>query len=321
MRTVLVPRWLGPALVGALLASGCSSGADDDAGPRVVVTTSILGDLVGELVGDAAEVEVVMGRGADPHRFSPSVRQGVAMREAEVLVVNGLGLEAGLEDTIEAAADDGVPVLAVAELAPDHLHADDHGSEDHAGHDHDGEDPHVLTDPARMAVAVERLGDALAATLPEGDRGAIRERVASYAASLRALDAELEEAFAPIPEARRALVTSHDVLGYFADRYGFRVVGSIRPALTTEAEPSARDVAELIAVVEDAEVPAVFVEAGSSDRLAEVLADAGRDVAVVELHLESLGPPGSPAATYLGLLRENGRRIAAALGAPATMAP
>lgn len=316
MRTVLVPCLLGAVVAGLLVAGGCAGGEDGAA--QVVVTTSILGDVVGEVLGDDVEVEVLMPRGTDPHRFSPSARQGVAVREAEVLVVNGLGLEAGLDDTIDAAADDGVTVVAVAELAPDHLHADeDHGD----GHDHEGEDPHVLTDPARVAVAVERLGAELAAALPDLDGAAIRERTARYAASLRAVDAELEQRFAPIAPERRVLLTAHDVLGYFADRYGFRVVGSIRPALTTEAEPSARDLADLITVLDDAAVPAVFVDAGSSDRLAEVLAEAGRQVEVVELHLESLGEPGSPAATYLGLLRENGDRIAAALGGPATMAP
>ena len=143
---------------------GCG---DDDTGAgggaAIVVTTSILGDIVQELVGDAVEVEVVMPPGVDPHQLAPSARQVAAMREAEVLVVNGLGLEAAHEDTIAAAAADGTEVVAVAELAPDHRTAEggvEHGDD---GHDHGDEDPHVFTDPARMAVAVARLAEALAA--------------------------------------------------------------------------------------------------------------------------------------------------------------
>ena len=298
------------------------------------MTTSILGDIVQELVGEDATVEVVMPSGVDPHQFSPSARQVAAMREADVLVVNGMGLESELEDTIDAAAADGAEVVAAAELAPRHRTADgdaehaeeepedggdedggdEHGGDEH-GHDHDHgeEDPHVFTDPDRMAVAVAALGEALADRVEGLDGPAFQERVDAYVAELRALDAEVEALLAPIAPERRVLVTNHEVLGYFADRYGFTVVGTIVPSLSTLAEPSARDLADLVDVIAARGVPAVFVEASSPARLADALAAEGAPVEVVELHTESLGEAGSGAETYLDLVRSNAQRIASAL--------
>ena len=319
MRTVLVristASVLAVAAVVGVAGCGDDGGGGGGAGAEVVVTTSVLGDVVGELVGEDVEVDVVMPPGADPHDFAPSARQAVAMRGAELLVVNGLGFEVGLQDTIDAAEGDGVAVVEVAELAPDHLVAS--GEHAHAGeHDHDGEDedPHVFTDPARMAVAVSALAEVLAEEVPALDTDAFRDRAAAYVAVLEALDAEVEALLAPIPPERRLLVTNHAVLGYFADRYGFEVLGTVIPSLSTLAEPSAGDLDDLAEVVRDAGVPAIFVERSSPARLAEALAAEGADVAVVALDAESLGEPGTDAGTYVGMVRSNARAIAAALG-------
>jgi zinc/manganese transport system substrate-binding protein len=324
MRTVLSHRLLAVFLGTILVAPGCG---DDDAASRsadVVVTTSILGDIVEELVGDAVEVEVVMPPGVDPHDFSPSPQKAAAMRAADLLVVNGLGFEGGLDDTVDAAAADGAVVVEVAELAPRHLTADgdaagsehegedEHDHEEEDGHAHEGEDPHVFTDPARMAVAVAALAEELDEHVTALDGAGLGRRAARYVAELEALDAEVEALLAPIPPERRVLVTNHDVLGYFADRYGFAVVGTVIPSLSTLAEPSAQDLAELVGTIRARGVPAVFAEASSPQRLAAALADEGLDVEVVELHTESLADVG-PAATYLGMVRDNARRIAAAL--------
>ena len=318
MRTVLVRILLAAALVGGVAACG-DDDADGSSSAAVVVTTSILGDVVGQLVGEDVEVEVVMPPGVDPHDFAPSARQAVALREAELLVVNGLGFEVALEDTIEAAEADGVRVVEVAELAPGHLvagggHADDepggHGEDEHG---HEGEDPHVFTDPARMAVAVGALAERLADAVPALDTERFRERAAAYVDQLEALDAEVEALLAPISAERRVLVTNHEVLGYFADRYGFEVLGSVIPSLSTLAEPSAGALRELADAIEEAGVPAIFTERSSPARLAEALAAEGTDVEVVPLDLESLGAAGSGADTYVGLVRTLARRVAGAL--------
>ena len=320
-----------------------SSGSAD--GPTVVATTPILGDVVGEIVGDDATVAVVMPPGADPHEFQPSAREAAEMREADLLVTNGGGLEAGLDSAIEGAEDDGVAVFtaldhvdplpgdADAEHAEDdHAeddgddHAEDDGDDhaedddaqddgdDHDGHDHGDVDPHFFTDPARMAVAAEALTEALVAESPELDTPDLRQRADAYVAELRALDAEVEETLAAVPDDRRVLVTTHDVLGYFADRYGFDLLGSVLPSVTTEGAPSAAEIDALAGAVGETGVPAIFADASAPTSLADTLADEVGDIEVVELHTESLGEAGSGADTYTGMIRTDAERIAAALG-------
>jgi zinc/manganese transport system substrate-binding protein len=310
------------ALAGALLAAACggSDGAagGDGGGPDVVVTTSILGDVVENLVGDAAEVEVIMPPNADPHDFQASARQAAALREADLVVVNGAGFEAGLEDAIDGAVDDGATVFAAVDhvdTLPAGKHADEggEGGDEHAD-DGEGVDPHFFTDPARMAAAAEALADALADNVPGLDDQAFRDRAGAYLDQLRALDAEVEATLAPVPAADRKLVTNHDVFAYFADRYGFTVVGTVIPAITTSAEPSAGELDELAATIEAEGVRAIFADTSSPEALAEALAaEVGGDVQVVELYSESLGEPGSEGGTYVDMIRTDATRIAGAL--------
>jgi len=297
MRTVLAG--VAMAVAAALLAAcGDDAGGSDGDGARIVVTTSILGDVVNNLVGDDATVEVLMPPGADPHDFAPSARQAAALRDADVVVANGLGFEEGLVDTIEAAASDGTTVITAADLV---------GLRE-------GDDPHLFTDPVRMAEAARGISEALAEHVAGLDTTAARGRAAAYLAELDALHAEVEQILTGIPAEQRVLVTNHDVFGYFAARYGFEVLGTIIPGGTTLAEPSAAELAELADEIAARGVPAIFAETSSPARLADALAAEGVDVEVVELYTESLGEPGSDGATYVDLVRTNARRIADALG-------
>lgn len=355
----------------ATTASDTTAAAAPTSDATVVVTTNILGDVVRTIVGDGAEVEVIMPPNADPHDFAPSAQQAAAMRSADALVVNGLGFEEGLVGTIDAAEADGVVVIAATDAieplelqgAHDHGHddegddhghddeeksdahadeGDDHGhddegdehadegdehadegdehadeGDDHAdeGDDHadEGDDPHLFTDPARMAEAVEHIAEELAEHVDGLDTPEFRDRVAGYVDDLEALDAEVEEILEAVPADRRVLVTNHDVFGYFADRYGFEVLGVIIPGGSTLAEPSARELAALAAEIEEEGVPAIFAEVSAPARLAEALAGEGQDVDVVELFTESLGEAGSGGETYLEMVRTNAERIADAL--------
>jgi len=288
------------------LLTGCAP-STAAARPLVVVTTNILGDVVGELVGDEAEVLVLMPPGADPHSFEISAQTAARLRDAELIVANGLGLEEGLAGHVETAEADGVPVF----LAGDHLEVLAYAEGDAAG----APDPHFWTDPARMVDVVTALGDELPAELSVADAvDRIAANTEAYLAELDELDREMSATFAAIPEARRALVTNHHVFGYLADRFGFRVIGAVIPSGTTLAAPSASDLRELVAAIDDAGVPAIFAESSQPDRLVQVLAkEADRDVDVVELVTESLTPPGGDAATYLDMMRVNTARIATGL--------
>ena len=285
-------------LLGATAAcgdgGGSSAGADDR--PHVVVTTSLLGDIVRQVLSEHADVEVIMPVGADPHEFSPSTRQAEAMQDADLLVVNGAGLEQSMADVIDGAGD----VFSFA----DHV----------ALRTLDGSaDPHLWNDPHAIAGALGAFGSA-AEALPGVDRAAVERQVAAYVQQLEALDGEIASTLAPIPTARRTLVTNHDSFGYFADRYDLRVIGAVIPSLTTSASASAADLEALAEVIRDQAVPAIFAETTQPTKLADALAaEVGGDVAVVELYTESLGEPGSGADTYIGMLRTDAQRIVEAL--------
>ena len=287
-------------MLAALLVPACGGGGSGgDSAVRVVVTTSILGDVVRSIVGNAGRVEVLMPNGSDPHEFQPSARQTAELRDADLVVTNGLGLEgSGLADSISSAKKDGVHVFELGpELDPIRPH----------GH----VDPHVWFDPARMARGAELLGARLADALDRPDLVAAGER---YAARLRETDRRVSVELAQLPADRRLLVTNHDVLEYFAARYGFKIVGTVIPGGTTLGASDAASLAALARTVRDAGVPAVFAETSAPQSLSRALAsEAGHDVAVVELFTEALGPRGSGAEHYPDLLLTDARRIAEAL--------
>jgi zinc/manganese transport system substrate-binding protein len=288
----------------ALAACGDDDGTASASGdrPHVVVTTNVLGDVVSELAGDEATVEVIMPPGAAPHEFQASAEQVAAMREADVLITNGAGFEEGLTETIEAAEQDGVPTFAAID-AVDTLELEGDG----------GTDPHFFTDPARMAAAAQGIADFLVDEVPALDNPAFARKAGATIDELHALDAEVERTLSVVPDNRRTLVTNHEVFGYFADRYGFDVVGAVIPAGTTQAEPSAEQLDELAHAIEEQHVPAIFVETSSPTRLADALSDEVGDVDVVELFSESLGDEGSGGETYAAMMRTNAGRIADAL--------
>ncbi|MGW8483076.1 metal ABC transporter solute-binding protein, Zn/Mn family [Microbacterium sp. NPDC055903] len=290
-------RAAAAVLVAGLAAgvlSGCTAAASDR--PVVYVTTNILGDVVTEIAGDGIEVVTLMAPGADPHSFELSAQQAAGLRSADLVVANGLGLEEGLLHHVEAAAAEGVDVFDAGEQVAVVEYADDAGP-----------DPHFWTDPQQMIRVVE----ALAPRLAELDAGA---DAAAYIAELEALDADMADAFAAVPEENRALVTNHHVFGYLAVRYDVRILGAAIPGGTTLAAPSAADLQELVDAIDAAGVRTIFAESSQPDRLVQVLADeAQRDIAVVELITESLTSQGEPGDTYLDMMRVNTERIASGL--------
>lgn len=312
----------------AVVLAGCASdgpGAattpdDTSAAPSVVVTTSILGDIAANvLVGADAPVEVLLPPGADPHGYSPSAADGVTLREADLVVAVGLGLEEALEDTLASAEADGVEVLRVGELvdpiAYDEVDdADEHDDADEGDHaDEGGPDPHVWLDPLRVAEIGQHIAMAYAELAP-GSAATVAAAADAYEAELVALDEELRAMVEPLPEGRRQLVTNHDALGYLAARYDLEVIATVLPGTSADVDVTAGGFTELVALLRETGVPAVFAETTASDRLARALADEVGDIEVVELYTGSLGEPGSPGGTVVGMLRTDIERIVAALG-------
>ena len=276
--------------------TGCGAAASDR--PTVYVTTNILGDVVTEIAGDRLDVVTLMAPGADPHSFELSAQQAAGMRAADLVVANGLGLEEGLTQHVDAAADEGVEVV----VAGDHVDVLEYA-------DGAGPDPHFWTDPAQMILVVDALAPELAELAGDG-ADEVRSAADVYRAELSDLDDDMATALAAIPTEHRALVTNHHVFGYLAHRYDVTLLGAAIPGGTTLAAPSAADLQELVDAIDQAGVRTIFAESSSPDRLVQVLAEeADRDVAVVELITESLAAPGEPGDTYLDMMRVNTTHI------------
>ena len=319
----------------ALIAAGCGNDDDDDGTgvPTVIATTSIWADVAANVACDGlAEVSTIIPPGGDPHAFQPSLSDRGNMEDAALIVANGLLLEEGLEDTIDAVEEAGTPVFRVADHVSviefgsamghddhDEEEGHDHDEDDHAeddghghAHAHGSEDPHVWFDPIRVADALPALSQALASQAGL-DAAALDECVSAYRSELIALDAEVEAILAPLHPEDRLLVTNHDALGYFADRYGFQVIGTVIPSGSTLAAASPVGLQELVELIEETGVAAIFSESTHSSDEAEALGqEAG--VQVLSLDTGSLGPADSSSGTYIGFIRTNAQKIAEGLG-------
>jgi zinc/manganese transport system substrate-binding protein len=276
----------------------------------VVVTTTMLGDVTKDIViCGGGTVEVLMPNGADPHDFSASSDQVASMINADLVVANGLGFEAGLIDSMANATSDGANVFEVAPL----LNPIEFGGASHSeeGDVHGSLDPHFYFDMNRMATAAELIGAEL--TTVTGD-AAYTTCAATTATQIRAAESDVRATLESVPADKRILVTDHDALGYLADVYGYEIAGTVIPAGTTLAEPSSADLAALVATIEAEGVTAIFANTSAPTSLAEaVAAESGSNITVTPLYVESLGEPGSPAATYIDMMRANAQLIAEGL--------
>jgi len=276
---------------GALLAAGCSAGgAPTQGGSRsVVVTYPILGAVVADLVGERAAVTVLMGNGVDPHDWSPSAKDIERVEKADLVVTNGLNLEEGLQKPLAEAEKRGVVVFR----ATDHVVVRQRTAGETGDKGEAGGDPHFWVDPLAMRDVVLALVPAL------GDVGIdVTDRAPALADRLVELDSTTRTTLAVVPQARRLLVTGHESMGYFADRYGFRLVGAVVPGLTSQGEVAAGQLADLRAAIEADGVTAIFTEIGTPSAVVEAI---GRETGavVVELPSHTLPADGSY-ATFIG---------------------
>ena len=319
---------------------------------QVVATTNFVADWARVVGGSRVEVFSLLPVGGDPHTFLPGARDVARVADADLVLTVGLGLEADwLEDLLHNASADESRIVALGEgvdpieftmvdMHDDHGDADEHGhdeddhddedehghaedehededehghseDDDHDGHDHGPLDPHFWFDPIRVKVAVNEIAAQLSDIDP--DNASVYFRNASeYGEELDELHAWTLEQVSVVEPGRRLLVTSHDSLSYFAVVYGFEVVGLVIPSLATHVEPSAEHIADVVEEVREHDIPAVFGETTVSEKLAQTIAsETGAEL--VRLYSGSLGPEGSGADTYLGMVRTNVERIVEAL--------
>jgi ABC-type Zn uptake system ZnuABC Zn-binding protein ZnuA len=306
-------RAIPTLLLAASLAQSTAAQTPASGDPlSVVASFSILGDLVEHVGGDAVEVTTLIGPSVDAHTYDPAPADLVALTEADVVFENGLGFEPWLDGFFASAQPAGARVVVSEGIIPREA-GGDHAEHEEESEEHGVYDPHVWHDVANAFVMTENIRDALVAADP-ANAALYEANAAAYVAELKALDAAIREQVATLPEERHKLVTSHDTFGYFADAYGFAVVGTVLGSLSTEvADPAARDVAALIAEIEAAGVPAIFAEnVAKPDLMASIAAEAGVELAPA-LYTDALGPEGSPGETYTGMMQSNVATIVAAL--------
>ena len=302
------------ALVAALLVAGCGSSASGGGEIEVVATTTQIADWVREVGGGAVTVEQVLEPNTDPHEYEPRPSDVVAAAGASLVFANGDDLDAWVEEIV---ADGGseAPIVDLGAVVPERLpgegeHAEEeHGGVEGSGHAHDSEvDPHWWHDPRNAEAAVGEIERRLAAADPT-HRALFRRNADAYVQRLRRLDAGIAACVETVPAGRRKLVTDHDAFGYLAHRYGIDVVGTVIPSQTTQAQPSAKDVSELIDVIEREGVSAVFPESSVSAKVADAISRQTGASSAYELYGDALGPPGSDGETYLKMEEANADAI------------
>ncbi len=273
---------------------------------RVAATTTLVGDVLARVGGDAIDLTVLLPTGADPHTYEPTPADLKAVAQAHVLFINGLGLEEFLERTLRNVGGDR-PVVSLSAGIQPRVEEEEHGHEEHA---HGPVDPHVWLDVRNVMIWAENARVALSALDP-AHAAQYADRAAAYRQELEALDAWIQEQVARVPPERRKLVVNHPAFGYFADRYGFEQVAAVYP-VSPGAEPSAKEIAELEATIRALGVPAIFAESTVNPALARRIAqDTGAQVVV--LYTGSLGGPGSGAESYVAMMRYNVTAIVEAL--------
>jgi zinc/manganese transport system substrate-binding protein len=288
------------AAAAAVAATGLAPGRGQNKTqdrPRAVATFSILGDFVRNVGGEQVELATLVGPNGDVHVYAPTPGDVKTIAAANIVFVNGLGLEGWIDRLIAASATHAPVVVASRGIGP----RGGARSQDHAV-----SDPHAWQSVANAKLYVSNIRDGLIAV--DAARKAIFEANATtYLAKLDALDGEIKAAIAAIPPVRRKVITAHSAFDYFGDAYGIAFIAP--EGLSTEAEPSARDVAKLIEQIRRENVPALFLENVADSRLLErIAAETGVRIGG-KLYSDALSPPDGPAATYIAMMRSNAREL------------
>ena len=283
-------------LLAAIVISLGAAPAHAQAPLKVVTSFSILGDFVRIVGGDRVEVTTLVGPDGDVHVYTPTPADVRKIADAKLLVVNGFGLEGWLPRLIQAAGGKSAIVTATDGIAP--LKA---GSD---------ADPHAWQSVANAEKYVANIRDALAAADPM-DAEVFRQNARIYLARLEALDGEVRQAISQIPESRRRMISTHDAFGYFAARYGIAFIAPV--GVSTEAEPSARDIAGIIGQVKTEHIPAVFLERIGDPRLMQrISVETGARVGGT-LYSDALTDEKGDSPTYIDMVRHNIRTLTSAL--------
>jgi zinc/manganese transport system substrate-binding protein len=318
-------------------SDGASAGAGEDGGRlQVIASISILADMVRQVGGDKVQVTPFVGADADAHTFEPAPTDAKALGQAQVLVINGMDFEFWLPRLLAASAFKGREVVATQGITPRRLMQDAHGHEhdQNEGHDHDhgdhghkhedghgihhadshkhdhhhhGEfDPHAWQDLGNAVIYVRNIAQGLGAADP-ANQAYYAQRATDYETKIKTLDQTLKQAFKEVPKADRKVITQHDAFGYFAQAYGIELISAV--GISSAAEPSAKEVAAIIAQAREHGIKGIFVENISNPRLVRQIAKESGARLGGTLYSDALAKAGHPADTYLGMMGWNAKQL------------
>jgi ABC-type Zn uptake system ZnuABC Zn-binding protein ZnuA len=273
---------------------------------KVLATESFLADIAQNVAGSRAQIDTLIPIGVDPHSFEPTPADIKKVADSHVLIINGGGMEAFLERLLQNAGGNRLLIEASKGLT---------SRKPAAGEPVDADnpiDPHFWLDPNNVVQYVETIRDGLRQVDPDG-AAVYAANASAYIAKLKALDQWITAQVQPVSPARRLLVTNHEEFGYFADRYGFKIIGAIIPSFSTDASPSAQQLAQLIGQIRASHAPAIFLEVSANPQMANQVARETGVKVVTNLYTHSLSDAHGPAPTYIDMMKYDTQTIVRAL--------
>lgn len=294
-------------MIAASMVSACSSNPQaikESGSLQILAAESFLQDIAQNVAGDRIQVDVLIPPGTDPHSFQATPQDVARIENADGFIINGGGLEEWLEPLIGGGFNTPI-VVASDGLTPVFR---EHAESSQAGHSHKEGDPHFWLDPNLVMEYVINIQDALISLDPDG-KTTYEQNAANYVAELETLNSWIIEQVSVIPVKERLLVTNHESLGYFADRYGFTIVGTIIPSVSSGATPSAAELVDLVETIKVYKVKAIFIETGANAVLAEQIANETDITVVSDIYTHSVSTMDGFAPTYINMMMHNTQRI------------
>jgi len=295
-------RFLSIWILLIFVTSACGQNASSvgKSDPVILTSTTFLADITRNIAGGRVTVESILPIGADPHSYQPTPRDMARIADSDLLIINGAEYEHFLESLLENANGESKFVEASAGISPREDAESEHGV-----------DPHMWLDPNNVIIYVENIREGLTHFDPDG-AAAYQSNADAYVAELKSLDTWITQQVSQIPVEKRLLVTNHEALGYFAERYDFSITGTLIESFSSDASPSAGQMANLIDQIKSSSAPAIFLDSSDNESLAKQISDETGVRVVTGLHLESL-TDGAPAATYIDMMEHNVTLIVDAL--------
>ena len=293
-------------LILLVVLTACTTPVTPGSSSRVLAAETFLADIAQNVAGDRMTISTLMPLGIDPHAFEPTPADIQKISDSRILILNGAGFEESMAKMLISAGGKRITIDASKGLTSRAMGANETRDANYAG------DPHFWLDPNYTIRYVENIREGLSQADP-GNAATYAMNANAYIAQLQELDRWIADQVKSVASERRVLVTNHESLGYFADRYGFQVLGTVIPSVSTGASPSAQQLAQLIDRVKASHARAIFLEIGANPQLAKQLAQETGVKIVTDLYTESLSEKNAPAPTYIDMMKHNTTTIVNAL--------